>query len=108
MCTEKEKLHQLIKQFLSELDLLPDAKGADLAKYLRTTYFTLERIKKWSLAYRPKGWKLNHTMHLESWHKKLKYFWMAGKGNKRMDTCILVLWVSNILSLVRLKYACLL
>lgn len=85
-------------KLLTDLDNLPEEEGLKLAKYLRRYYFSPERIEKWSVAFRPLNWLINHNMHLESWHNKLKYYWFAGKANNRFDNCIRILWVSIVMS----------
>ena len=89
-----DKQKSLEQKFISNLRRLPRGQGDELASYLERYYFTETRRAKWSLACRPEGWLVNHNMHVESWHKKLKYYWFGGRANKRADNCIVVLWVS--------------
>ena len=90
-----EKLKVKEQTFLTLLGGLPADEGSDLATYLKKRYFTDERRAKWSLACRPESWLVNHNMHVESWHKKLKCYWFGGMANKRTDRCLLILWVSK-------------
>ena len=68
---------------------------APLNTYLDQYYFSTERQKLWSKAYRP-NWLCIHTNnHVESWHKKIKYyFFPAGVGGSvcyRVDDLINIL-----------------
>ena len=38
-------------------------------------------------------WLVDHNMRCEAWHKKLKYFFLVGKKNRRIDSLINMLLV---------------
>jgi hypothetical protein len=45
----------------------------------------LERYEQWAYAYLPDDGGCNTNMHLEAWHKKLKYCYLRGKSKTRLD-----------------------
>lgn len=49
--------------------------------------YYLNRVKQWAYCHR-KNCGINTNMYLESVHKCLKYYYLHGKKNKRLDTCI--------------------
>ena len=54
------------------------------------TYTYSARKKQWALYYRRKA-GINTNMYVESFHQLLKYVYMKGIINKRVDKCIRLL-----------------
>lgn len=84
--TEPEKFEQMLTEFLSTLEA--SSGTAAFLEHFQRTY--ANRPKQWAACYR-RGAGINTNMFLESFHKLLKDFYMGGKFNKRVDTCINVL-----------------
>ncbi len=58
----------------------------DFFKYFETYYVR----DQWALCYR-KFSHINTNMYVEAFHRVIKYLYLKGKTNKRIDKCILVL-----------------
>ena len=58
------------------------------AKYFRTHY--VPRAEQWAICFR-KAANINTNMYVESFHRTLKYVYMKGRINKRIDNLIHVL-----------------
>ncbi|XP_016657057.1 uncharacterized protein LOC103308233 [Acyrthosiphon pisum] len=65
-----------------------DVETKDFGIYFKTYYS--QRPKAWAFCYRL-DLSLNTNMYLEAMHKKLKYCYMHGKQNRRVDKCISLL-----------------
>ena len=74
------------------------------AEYFRKEW--LNKKEKWGYAYRV-GLGINTNMYCESWHKQLKYKYLKGKLNKRVDDCLVNLFKCSrdkvILRIINLK-----
>lgn len=82
-CLDAEKFEDLLEDFLMMSIEDPDTKA--FGEYFQKYY--ANRPEKWAFCYR-KGLRLNTNMFLEAIHKKLKYCYMEGKKNRRVDKCI--------------------
>ncbi len=58
------------------------------SKYFEAYYAT--RKCQWAICYR-KSAHINTNMYVESFHKVIKYMYLKGKTNKRVDKCIQML-----------------
>ncbi|KAK3918851.1 Transcription factor hamlet [Frankliniella fusca] len=65
-----------------------DVDTAEFGEYFRKKYAS--NYSKWAFRYR-QGLRLNTNMYLEAMHKKLKYIYLDGTANKRVDKCIAAL-----------------
>ena len=61
---------------------------ATFAKYFETHYAS--KKEQWAAYYRENA-SVNTNMYVEAFHRVLKYVYMKGKVNKRLDNCIYVL-----------------
>ena len=76
-----EKLEEKKKKF-DEL-LKPDDDYKSFKKYFDKTYTS--RYQQRADAYLPKFGPCNTNMYLESWHSKLKYKYLGGRKQRRLD-----------------------
>lgn len=79
-----------IDQFQNSLECFlamckDDDETTDFGIYFENYYS--HRPKTWAFCYRH-DLSLNTNMYLEAMHKKLKYCYMQGKQNRRVDRCI--------------------
>lgn len=82
-CLDKEAFHTSLDAFLQMCEEDPDTQN--FGKYFEKYYAC--RPEKWAFTYRI-GLALNTNMYLEALHKKLKYLYMNGQQNRRVDKCI--------------------
>lgn len=75
--------YQYLPNFLKLLNEDPDCRS--FGNYFRRYY--AERPEKWAYSFR-RGLGLNTNMYLEALHKNLKYCYLDGKQNRRVDKCI--------------------
>lgn len=68
--------------------LKDDDETKDFGNYFESYYS--HRPKAWAFCYRH-DLSLNTNMYLEAMHKKIKYCYMQGKQNRRVDKCISLL-----------------
>lgn len=80
---DKDAFHQSLEGFLQMCKEDPETK--DFGEYFASHY--ANRPEKWAFCYR-KGLFLNTNMFLEAINKKLKYCYMNGLQNRRVDKCI--------------------
>ncbi|XP_034237691.1 uncharacterized protein LOC117643114 [Thrips palmi] len=73
----------LLDGFIKMCEEDPDTQA--FAKYFKTTY--AQRPEMWAHCYRIRL-GLNTNMYLEAMHRKLKYIYLDGRKNRRMDKCI--------------------
>ncbi|XP_029348452.1 uncharacterized protein LOC115034976 [Acyrthosiphon pisum] len=66
-------------------ELRDDNDTKEFYHYFQCNY--LNRVEKWAYCHRNLC-GINTNMYLESIHKTIKYFYLNGKKNKRMDQCI--------------------
>lgn len=85
-CMDIEEFKESLECFLLMCSQDPDT--ADFGKYFQKHY--ANRPEKWAFCYR-KSLGLNTNMFLEAMHKKIKYCYMDGKQNRRVDKCISLL-----------------
>ena len=78
--------NQMLTNLEKQLQEHKDTKH--FADYLHTYYTS--RKEQWAMCYRKKA-GINTNMHVESFHRLLKYIYMKGKVNKRVDKCIHIL-----------------
>ncbi|KAJ8914484.1 hypothetical protein NQ315_002756 [Exocentrus adspersus] len=81
--TDENTFLKMVENFLILLKC--DNQLAEFAKYFEANY--VKNIKCWAYCYRMHS-GLNTNMHLERMHRTLKYIYLRGKKNKRIDTCI--------------------
>lgn len=62
-----------------------DPHTSKFAAYFKDNY--QKKMKSWAYCYRLHS-GLNTNMHLERLHKTIKYMYLGGKHNKRLDKCI--------------------
>ena len=79
--TNHQDLTAMTQHLMSYLTL----KYPRFAEYFKSNY--LKRIEEWSTFYRI-GTLVNTNMHLESFHRVLKYKYLNGKQNKRLDSLL--------------------
>ena len=82
--TSQDKLPEMIQQLMSFLS----AEHSQFADYLRENY--LNRLAQWCYAHRV-GTLVNTNMHVEAFHRVLKYTYLHGKQNKRLDSLLCAL-----------------
>jgi hypothetical protein len=80
--TNVEKFVKLVEGFL--IDTYSD-DNKEFALYLENFY--VKRVNEWAYCYRKASF-INTNMYLESFHKTFKYYYLEGRKNKRLDTCI--------------------
>lgn len=80
---KSRNFEKMLDSLLEELD--SDEVTKDFGAYFRTHY--TGRTEEWAYCYR-RGSGINTNMYLESLHKTLKYYYLHGRKNKRMDRCI--------------------
>ena len=80
----EEPDERLLNQMLTnlELQLQENADTRCFSNYLNTHY--TPRKEQSAMCYRKKA-GINTNMHVESFHRLLKYIYMKGKVNKRVD-----------------------
>ena len=61
---------------------------ADFGKYFEKHYANTK--EQWAACYRKDAF-INTNMYVEAFHRVLKYVYMKGKVNKRLDNCLYVL-----------------
>ena len=83
----EEPDERLFNQMLTNLEqqLQEHTDTRYFGDYLHT-YYTA-RKEQWAMCYRKKA-GINTNMHVESFHRLLKYVYMKGKVNKRVDKCL--------------------
>ena len=75
-------LHETVKQ------LKKSSSTASFGDYFQTHY--AKNKKRWAACYRKEAF-VNTNMYVEAFHRVLKYVYMKGKVNKRLDNCIYIL-----------------
>lgn len=78
-----EKFEDSLEGFLVDCTVDPDTQS--FGDYFEKHY--ANRTEKWAYCYRKKL-EINTNMFLESMNKKIKYCYMEGKKNRRVDKCI--------------------
>lgn len=81
--TNVEKFVKLVEGFL--IDTYSDDDTKEFALYFENFY--VKRVNEWAYCYRKASF-INTNMYLESFHKTFKYYYLEGRKNKRLDTCI--------------------
>lgn len=84
--TNTTKFHEEL--LLLQHRLLLDPELEIFGQYFIDNY--CKRPEKWAYCYRINA-GINTNMYLEALHKVFKYFYLQGRKNKRMDTCIAAL-----------------
>lgn len=80
---DENKFKMLAQSFLFELNYDEDTR--EFGSYFKDNY--MNRVCEWAYCYR-KSTGINTNMYLEAIHKTIKYFYLNGRKNKRMDNCI--------------------
>lgn len=80
------KFHKILEETIKEWRKNPLV--SDFLEYFEL-YYT-QRPQEWAGCYRKRA-SINTNMYAESFHRVLKYVYLKGKVNKRMDLCINVL-----------------
>ena len=80
------KFHKLLDEILKEWK--NNELMSDFLEYFQLHYG--QRPQEWAGCYRKRA-SVNTNMYAESFHRVLKYIYLKGKVNKRMDVCIAVL-----------------
>lgn len=81
--TDIEEFQVLLKGFMQEI--MADNETSSFGEYFKSYY--IARQTTWAYCFR-KNCGINTNMRLESLHKVLKYFYLHGQKNKRLDKCI--------------------
>ena len=84
--TDKNKFEALLNETITELSKSSDT--ASFAKYFATHY--AHNKEQWAACYRMDAF-LNTNMYVEAFHRVLKYIYMKGRVNKRLDKCLHIL-----------------
>lgn len=63
----------------------------EFLNYFLEHYLTVERCHKWAMCYRKFSHHINTTGHIESFHNRLKKFYLKRKINKRLDDLVDIL-----------------
>ncbi len=79
--TIEKELMAMIQHLMSYLTI----NYPHFAEYFQKNY--LNRIKEWSTFHRI-GTLVNTNMHIEAFHRVLKYTYLGGKQNKRIDSLL--------------------
>lgn len=82
-CTKVEEFESMLKGFMEEL--IADQETRSFGEYFRSYY--IARQSTWAYCHR-KNCGINTNMRLEALHKVLKYFYLHGRKNKRLDKCV--------------------
>jgi len=80
------KFHRLLDETIKEWQ--KKEHMSDFLEYFQLHY--AQRPQQWAGCYRKRA-PINTNMYAESFHRVLKYVYLKGKVNKRMDVCIAVL-----------------
>ena len=84
--TNKEKFEVLLNETIQQLS---SSKATEqFAKYFITHYVATK--EQWAACYRIDA-SVNTNMYVEAFHRVLKYVYMKGRVNKRLDKCLQVL-----------------
>jgi len=92
--TNLEKFVQLVEGF--SVDTYSDDDTKEFASYFDNFY--VKRVSEWAYCYRKSSF-INTNMYLESFHKVFKYYYLEGRKNKHLNTCI-----DSLLKLIRDQY----
>ena len=84
--TDCHKFELLLDQTIEEFT--KSSTTANFGKYFQTHYANTK--EQWATCYRKDAF-VNTNMYVEAFHKVLKYVYMKGRVNKRLDKCIFVL-----------------
>ena len=84
--TDKNKFEILLKETIT--DLSNSSNTVAFAKYFVTHY--AHNKQQWAACYRQEAC-VNTNMYVEAFHRVLKYIYMKGRVNKRLDKCLHVL-----------------
>ena len=84
--TDINKFNIMLHQTL--LNLRQSSTTVDFANYFERHY--CRRTEQWAACFR-KSSLVNTNMYVEAFHRVLKYVYMRGKVNKRLDKCIGIL-----------------
>ena len=84
--TDKQKFELLLKQTLEHLKRSNDTKN--FAKYFEIHY--AYKKEQWASCYRRDA-TVNTNMYVEAFHRVLKYVYLKGRVNKRLDKFIYIL-----------------
>ena len=82
---DEQHFMDFIQRFMSFLITM----HPEFAGYFRTHY--LNRIQEWSTCHRV-GTLVNTNMHVEAFHRVLKYIYLNGKQNRRLDHLIHIMF----------------
>lgn len=80
------KFKTLLKKTIKQLSDSPAT--INFCKYFSTYY--VKRMEEWAVCFR-KSANINTNMYVESFHRTLKYVYMKGRVNKRIDNLIHIL-----------------
>ena len=83
---DKLTFERLLEGSLCELRKLP--KTREFAKYFEKAY--VARKEQWALCFRT-GSGINTNMFVEAFHRVLKYDYLKGTVNRRLDTLVCIL-----------------
>ena len=81
---DENTFHQFLQTALERLRSSSETKN--FAEYFEKNWYP--NIQHWGYFYR-KGDGINSNMFVEAFHRVLKYSYLRGKFNKRVDVCLL-------------------
>ena len=82
--TKKEEFICMVQQFMSFIF----SSQPQFANYFRTTY--LKKVEEWLTCHRV-GTLVNTNMHIKAFHRVLKYIYLNGKQNRRVEHLLHIL-----------------
>ncbi|KAB0790429.1 hypothetical protein PPYR_14940, partial [Photinus pyralis] len=84
--TDKNAFSAMISNFLN--NLLEDPDTTNFGQYFHKYY--AKNVDSWAYCYRIHS-GINTNMHIENMHRSIKYIYLNGKVNKRLDQAIYIL-----------------
>ena len=79
--TDKEKYELLLDRTINELN-----KSQETESFANYFQYYVNRKEQWAACYRLNA-GINTNMYVEAFHRVLKYVYLKGKVNKRLDKC---------------------
>ena len=83
---DKDEFEELIQETAEQLKATDETD--EFEKYF--TKFYLSRKEQWAACYRT-GSRINSNMYVESFHRLIKYIYMRGRSNRRIDKLLHIL-----------------
>ena len=84
--TDESKFERLLLE--TQKQMSKSTQTEEFLKYFKTYYTT--RRREWALCYKRSS-HINTNMYVEAFHRVIKYLYLKGKTNKRVDKCIQML-----------------